>query len=79
MIEFVNNFSKIQDQLTDGISQTLEREMTTLTSNIVDKLGTSLSKVESATEQLTGNSNRIGEMVKATNELHIKMIENNRS
>ena len=60
--------------MSKGITQSLQKEMTSLTENIVNKLDLSIKGVESATEQLAKNSITIGEVVKATNELYVSAI-----
>lgn len=70
LIQFVDNLKSLQLEISKGISDTLQSEMTSLTNNIVDRLGASLNEVTAATEQLTKNSLNIGELVKATNELY---------
>lgn len=74
LIEFINSLRVLQSEISSGISNTLEREMTSLTNNIVDKLEISLKEVNSSSEQLTRNTLSIGELVKATNELYATTI-----
>lgn len=69
LVQFVGNLESLQTRISDGISNTLDREMTSLTNNIVDKLSISMKEVAGATEQLTKNTITIGEVVKASNDL----------
>ena len=71
---FSESLREIEGEMSKGITQSLQKEMTSLTENIVNKLDLSIKGVESATEQLAKNSITIGEVVKATNELYVSAI-----
>lgn len=73
--DFSDNLRIIQSEISTGITGALNRDMESLTENIVSKLENSLGDVSRATEELTKNSITIGELVKATNELYVTKMK----
>lgn len=70
LLGFVDNLSATQSDLSDKIAITLTNEFKNISSNIVESLNTSISKLGQSAEELKSNTNDIGELVKQTNDLH---------
>lgn len=76
LVKFVKNLELLQTKISDGITNTMENGMTSLTKDIIDNLNGAMREVAASTEQLNKNTLTIGEVVKASNDL-LTSINNN--
>lgn len=67
--EFTRGFEMLQNKVSDGIVSVLNKEMEALSKGIVERLYLSMDKVDTSIEQLSTNVIKVGEIVKASNDL----------
>lgn len=70
LLGFVDNLSATQSDLAGEISNALTTEFKNLSTNIVESLNISMSKLGQSADELKSNTNDIGELVKQTNDLY---------
>lgn len=75
--EFIGNFETLQNKVSDGIVEVLNKEMEVLSKGIVERLDGSMDKVDTSIEQLATNVIKIGEIVKASNDLWTSVNKEN--
>ena len=69
LVQFIKNLELLQTKISDGITNTMDKGMTSLTNKIVEGLDEAMREVAASTEQLNSNTLTIGEVVKASNDL----------
>lgn len=70
LLGFVENLSATQSNLANEISNSLTTEFKNLSSEIVENLNVTVSKLGQSAEELKSNTNDIGNLVKQTNDLY---------
>lgn len=66
--QFMDTLKSLKEDISGGISTTLQSQMNSLSNGVVEGLNGTLTGIKEATEELAKNSTTIGELVKATNE-----------